>query len=672
MRIWHVALAAFALNGNLLVAAQSATKTGAASKGSLMPGSTYDQMVLEVMAKNPGLKTSGRLRPNWDKEASCEDKKCKGNQVTDRKDPEKCRECPKGQKPNPENTKCIRDDTGCADDEYQKDDKTCDKCPGTQIADSTGKKCIDLATCAGNQANDPDDNSKCKDCPAGQKPSPDNSRCLREDTGCADDEYQKDDKTCERCGDNKKGDKDGKTCVDKNKSSSGKQGKCPNGQVLNPAKGGQDENTENPSCIPDDDLQCEDGKKAGTRSKKNASDANMKPTCGVEENPDFSCSDSKLYDHKKVNDDGKIEHSCRSTEKTEDEKKKKYDERIKNSKNPGTQTPESKEKDDKNKKRRRARGGWCFIELAQMGIWDSPELADMSEDEIDGLVELAVNEVPTPEGDFGDGSIPDFMIEIKQPENTAHVVIDGSNSETAGGGPLAAILGVVNAVAKSVPKVIQNAAQGAGKVIKQFKTGARGTPAAKAISAAKNSKIVDRVLKSQEFRECAASVALTGVEAAFGNFEIKGANEMAGYSLKVDWSRKDPGDVLAPEGQEMITLYAREHDAWTPGANAEIVKETKTSKRITGRDMLPYEKCDEEKPRDMPGRISQVEVRNGCCAFYSGNHCQGQTHLFDMDRRRDPKLTGNSNDNIRSWWCSKDCANRPIGDHDGKDYVMIE
>lgn len=669
MRIWHLAITAFAVNSNLLVAAQAPTKTGAANKASLIPGSSYEQVVLEVIAKNPGLKSSGRLRPNWDKEAACEDKKCKGNQVTDRKDPEKCRECPKGQKPSPENTKCIRDDTGCADDEIGKDDKTCEKCPGTQIADSTGKTCIDLATCTGNQANDPGDESKCKDCPAGQKPGPDNSRCLREDTGCAEDEVQKEDKTCERCENGKKGDKDGKACVDKDKSTGGKQGKCPAGQVLNPAKGGQDENTDNPSCMPEDDSQCEDGKKAATRSKKSASDANAKPTCGIDEQPDFSCSDGKLYHHKKVGDGGKIQHSCRTTEKTEDDKKKKYDERVKNPK--GTQSPESKDKDDKNRSRRRARGGWCFIELASMGIWDSPELENMSEDEIDGLVELAVDQVPTPWGEYGDGAIPEYMVQVVEPQQHLQVVMPGMG---AAGSPLAAIAGVVGAVAKTVPKVIQTATQGASKVVKQFKTGTRGTVTAKALSAAKNSKIVDRVLKSEEFRECAASVATVGVEAAFsnGNFEIKGANSMEGWSLNVDWSRQDPGDVLAPEGQETITLRAHEHEAWYGGPNWEIVKETKTSKRIAGRDMLPYEKCDPEKERDMPGRISQVGVEKGCCAFYSGDHCQGSSHLFDMDRRHDPKLTGKSNDNIRSWWCSKDCANRPIGNDDGKDYIMIE
>ena len=653
MRFSFLALSALALNANLLVAAQTATKTGAASnKASSVPGSSYEQVVLELIAKK-GVQVPVRFKTNWDKDNACTNEKCQGNQVTDRRDPEKCRECLKGQKPNPDNTKCIRDDTGCADDEIQKDDKKCGKCPGTDVADSTGKKCVDLATCTGNQARNPDDESRCKDCPAGQKPNPDDSRCLREDTGCADDEVQKDDKTCDKCEEGKKGDKDSKTCVDKNKKedTSNKQGKCPQGQVLNPAKGGRDENTENPSCIPDDDSQCKDGTKAATRSKEAASDANAKPECAIDEDPGFECKNSELYHHKKVVD-GKIDHTCRTTEKSEDDKKKKYEERTKK---PSAQTPKSKDKDDKTKKKRRARGGWCFVELASMGIWDSPELENMSQDEMDGLVELALPEVANiPENSNGD--IPDYMVYVRD-TRTLQVTIDGTNSAGFGGW----IAGIAGAVAKSVPKAIKGATQGASKIIKEFKSGSRGTAAVKAVQQAKQSKVVDRILRSQEFKDCITSLALEGAAAALAGFEVPGVNEMKGFHLKVGWTRTDPGDVLPPEGQEKITLVGNfnENDGQEYYARS-FTKKTKSSKREVENTpaRLPWQKCDlaDEWIR---GQMSWVKVDGGCCAFYSGENCEGSSHLFDMDRREDPHLKGASNDNIRSWWCNNDCKGRP-------------
>lgn len=95
---------------------------------------------------------------------------------------------------------------------------------------------------------------------------------------------------------------------------------------------------------------------------------------------------------------------------------------------------------------------------------------------------------------------------------------------------------------------------------------------------------------------------------------------------------------------------------------ADVDKKTRTTKRLSDGDQgeysrLPYERCDWVD--HVYHKLSWVEVSNGCCAFYSGKNCEGDTHLFSMDRREDKWLKGAHDDAIGSWWCSDTRANEP-------------
>lgn len=59
--------------------------------------------------------------------------------------------------------------------------------------------------------------------------------------------------------------------------------------------------------------------------------------------------------------------------------------------------------------------------------------------------------------------------------------------------------------------------------------------------------------------------------------------------------------------------------------------------------------------------ITAVGVKDGCCAFYDGENCEGNTFLFAMTDRQDGELTGKENDAISSVWCTFDklCNGKP-------------
>ena len=168
-----------------------------------------------------------------------------------------------------------------------------------------------------------------------------------------------------------------------------KQGKCPAGKILDPVQGGQDENTNNPVCIDDDDKRCPPDQVAETRkkNKKSGDNEDYKPTCAPQNPADnhFDCDNKpRTYHHKaKAVGQDQMSNSCRSTRKKEEEKKGKYQERVK------TAGPEAdkRKKTDQRDAKRRARMGSCMLAIAEVGAL-AADISQMTSEELAGAMEL--------------------------------------------------------------------------------------------------------------------------------------------------------------------------------------------------------------------------------------------------------------------------------------------
>jgi hypothetical protein len=90
---------------------------------------------------------------------------------------------------------------------------------------------------------------------------------------------------CEDCPKGTEADTNNAKC--KPISSNKEHGKCKDDQVLDLAKGGQNNDTPNPVCKPDDDKKCPNGQKAATRPLKKRDDPDYKAKCAADDKPDF-------------------------------------------------------------------------------------------------------------------------------------------------------------------------------------------------------------------------------------------------------------------------------------------------------------------------------------------------------------------------------------------------
>ncbi|PVH98762.1 hypothetical protein DM02DRAFT_657005 [Periconia macrospinosa] len=228
--------------------------------------------------------------------------------------------------------------------------------------------------CSGKQVKGA--SGKCEDCPKGTEPDTNKAKC-------------------------------------KPVSSKKEQGKCKDGKVLDPAEGGQNNDTPNPVCKPDDDKKCPGGQKAATRPPKKREDDKYKAECAADDKPDFECKDKNTYDHRVVKD-GKLQHSCRATRDTKKKQQEKTTQRSTGAKDPKKNTNNKMDKDKKDREKelkdnkRRGRSGFCFALLSGIGAWGDDEMDNLSADEIDGLVDTwPDNMQDIPE------IIPDWVVHVE-------------------------------------------------------------------------------------------------------------------------------------------------------------------------------------------------------------------------------------------------------------------
>lgn len=146
-----------------------------------------------------------------------------------------------------------------------------------------------------------------------------------------------------------------------------KKGKCKDGEILDPAEGGQDKNTENPVCIQDDQEFCEPGKVPQSRFKGDTTVKKKEDVgCGkdIPEDQKPKCKESE---YRFVETDGEnAKYSCAKTRKFDREKDSKFKDAKKRKKTEyaDRKRREQEEKDKKAKEakenRKKQRMGRCL------------------------------------------------------------------------------------------------------------------------------------------------------------------------------------------------------------------------------------------------------------------------------------------------------------------------
>ncbi|KAF2679233.1 hypothetical protein K458DRAFT_490712 [Lentithecium fluviatile CBS 122367] len=148
-----------------------------------------------------------------------------------------------------------------------------------------------------------------------------------------------------------------------NNEDSDQKGQCPDGKILDPAEGGQDKNTANPICVPDD--KCDSGS-VPTSRKKSDTDGTGTVRCvkDIKEDGKPKC---KSYEYRYVMDNGgNAEYSCRKTRKFDREKEGKFEDTKKRKKEERERQKKEKEEEEKRRKeeakkdRKKERMGKCL------------------------------------------------------------------------------------------------------------------------------------------------------------------------------------------------------------------------------------------------------------------------------------------------------------------------
>ncbi|KAF2823988.1 hypothetical protein CC86DRAFT_409001 [Ophiobolus disseminans] len=453
---------------------------------------------------------------------------------------------------------------------------------------------------------------------------------------------------CEDCPEGTEADTNNAKC--KPIPSNKEHGKCKDSRVLDPAEGGQNKDTLNPICKPDDDKECPDGQKAATRPPKKRDDRNYKAKCAVDDKPDFKCKDKDTYDHQVVKN-GKLEHSCRATRDTKKKQRKKATQRSTDAKDPKKNTNSKKEQEKKDRdkelkdKSRRTRSGFCFTLLAGVGAWGDAEIDNLSADEIDGLVDTwpdNMQDMPV--------FIPDWVVHVEPAPQ--RVALDPSSIVTVGA--VFPGLGILNAISRLTTSFAKAGSTMGSKVYSTLRTGSRGPAKAGAKQAAKSSSTVGKILKDQRFLDCLSITAATA--ASLSSRDEKGQNtviaNVGDNNITVDWSRTDPGIRIQPRDDEQIVVKLMVNQKHWFSNNQDPRPWAGTYPDAIGRvGRLYYEQCT-NLPNEWKNTVTAMGVDGGCCVAYADSDCKPESWMFGMNKRQDLKLKDKHNDNIESVWCT--------------------
>ncbi|KAF2871772.1 hypothetical protein BDV95DRAFT_48992 [Massariosphaeria phaeospora] len=510
--------------------------------------------------------------------------------------------------------------------------------------------------CMGNMA--PNEAGECETCPKGTKPNVGNTVCVEDK--CMGNMAPNEAGECETCPKGTKPNVGNTVCVDKGPDNQKKRGKCKDeGYILDPAEGGQDENTENPVCTLDDSKKCEDKSRTPvTRRPKNKvepKDAETyTPECAKDEDPNYRCKNHKrTYHHMESEtrgeDDKVMKHSCRTTRYTKKELVENYQKRVETAKEQKKRTTESKKAEQK-ENNRRGRNGFCFALLVGIGTWDLKEVAAMSPDEVDGMMET------WPENDADPEFLDDHMVTIGYKPKTA---VGGISETTMAGPPIVMIIKGIIKLFQIFKKATPRAAPPSTR--KAFYTelkGAGSRPKAppKSLEAAKKSGTVGKMIKDQRFLDCLAAAPALAVKARGRHkpADPPRSIDVNDYRVVIDWNA--PRNALKIPGEEFedrqitVRLGADTDNKVTKNGGATDWASTYPD-RIPRPGRLLYEDC-QTIPDNLKNKVTAVETWGGCCSFYADNDCKESSYMFSMMDREDWKLDGKHNDNMEAVWCT--------------------
>jgi hypothetical protein len=154
--------------------------------------------------------------------------------------------------------------------------------------------------------------------------------------------------------------KSGKKSGSGDSSGTSQQGNCKKGQVLDPAQGNQNANTQNPVCMPNDAAKCKKGEVPASRLRDDTTGDNEKVQCvkDIPENKKPKCKPKVEYRFVSIIND-KAVYSCKKTRYFEKKKQAKFKDVIqKYQKSYDLQKSDERKKNTENAKR--ARMGKCL------------------------------------------------------------------------------------------------------------------------------------------------------------------------------------------------------------------------------------------------------------------------------------------------------------------------
>lgn len=169
------------------------------------------------------------------------------------------------------------------------------------------------------------------------------------------------------------------------------QGKCKDGQVLDPAEGGQTPDTPNPVCADDPSKQCPAGQVPASQDRDNPKPGS--PKCGkdVDDKEKPRCPDTQ-YSFVEIDEKGSAKYSCKNTRKTDGKG--------------GNRSPAPEDPDDEKK---RARSRFCLAFMAGSGLVGGAEELQTEE----GKSALSDSATQWPDGvEYKDANLTDSNVDV--------------------------------------------------------------------------------------------------------------------------------------------------------------------------------------------------------------------------------------------------------------------
>ncbi|KAH7116270.1 hypothetical protein B0J11DRAFT_584301 [Dendryphion nanum] len=472
--------------------------------------------------------------------------------------------------------------------------------------------------------------------------------CQRK-TKCPTNAQYFDEKTqkCEPCPPGQESSKDGDKCVPKKTDDEKKeQGKCPDGKKLDPSVLGQNELTENPKCVDKVDSGCPAGQSKTTVKLSE---------CAPDDNPDQKCTKPDTEDYREKGPDGKIRHTCRSTEKKEKAKKAAYEtnrkplvDRLTN------QNVNQREKTERQRKIR-ARRGACLA-LGAMTWIPETDVSQLTDDEIAGLQEPD-DTMPIPNFD-----LEDYMVTIRAKPNIP--IVDATAGFGIGGLIKAITSG--GALISKTGKAFKGAASGTSATLKNLKNKGKSPASKEAVEKASKSAVVKRIVTSETLLDC---VSLASTLAIAGGLSKRAAEKetVKEFTTGELWIRinmnqeKATAPIVYPSPEDsadrtLVVVMDQNTDASKPS----LIWQT-TPDSYWRDNRVDYATCNSIERTTINNEATLVQVWGGCCKFYDSGNCESVNGMFLMSNREDGQLKGKDDNAISSFWCTFDltCAGAP-------------